>query len=87
MTESQRRALEIVRDNPGIRPGDFAKKMWPDKKTGPQGGGRYLGKLAKQGWLGYKDNWGVREGYFLLRAGKDALGIPRPKIIGRGPRP
>lgn len=32
LSKAQRRALEILRDNPGIAPRAFAKKMWPDSE-------------------------------------------------------
>lgn len=60
LTASQRRALEIVRDNPGIAPREFAVKMWPDSmgherhhKCGPHGstkGG--MMNMAGGGYLG-----------------------------------
>jgi len=60
MTESQQRALAIVRDYGPIRPREFAKKMWPDAeahhhhtKCGPKGvsyGGGM--NLAGGGYLG-----------------------------------
>lgn len=30
LTDSRRRALLVVRDAPGIRPEEFARRMWPD---------------------------------------------------------
>ena len=51
-TPSVLKALRVVADNPGIRPREFAKAMWPDSpgwersaRSGPngshQGGGMY----------------------------------------------
>ena len=60
LTDSQRRALEILRDNPGIRPREFGERMWPDSdcwqhrsKCGSRGvtvGGGM--NLAAGGYLG-----------------------------------
>lgn len=66
MTPFQKKALETLRDHPGITAGKFAEKMWPDNlmhvrisngghgaqsgKAGWLCGGSYLGKLRKKGW-------------------------------------
>jgi hypothetical protein len=53
MSPARLRALRIIADEPGIRPREFAKKMWPDSdgwkrhsRSGPKGahrgGGMYL---------------------------------------------
>lgn len=56
------KGLQIIADHPGIRPREFAKKMWPDSpgwkrhsRSGPngahQGGGMYLTGGAFMGRL------------------------------------
>lgn len=60
LTEAQRKALEIIRQHPSIRPADFAERMWPDSdghqryhKCGPKGvtrGGMMA--VAAGGFLG-----------------------------------
>jgi len=79
LTPKQKRALEIIRKNPGIRPREFAKLMWPDSprwrnmaKCGygvHQGGGMYLaaggfmGKLNKLGLIHLKGEMGLEKYY------------------------
>ena len=89
LTEPQRRALEIIRDEPGLRPARFAEKMWPDspgwrtrRKCGGygvhQGGGMYVAAgqyLGKLRGRGLIETWS-RDGTSearLTRAGHQAL--------------
>ena len=74
LTASQRRALEIIRDNPRIKPRAFAELMWPDSPCWNKrarcgaygtsvGGGMATaagGYLGKLRKLGYLDTWGSR---------------------------
>lgn len=67
LTHSQRRALEIVQENPGIRPREFAKGMWPDSpgwkrsaKCGPNGAHRGGGMYTAGGaYLGKLEGLGL----------------------------
>lgn len=77
LTVSERRGLEVVRDNPRIRPGRFARKMWPDSPCWDQhypvrggvvmgggmfrAGGSYLGRLRAKGLLIRSDRHGAFE--------------------------
>lgn len=79
MTESQARGVEIVMNHSGIKPREFARKMWPDSdgwstmtncgygvsKGGGMNlaGGGYLGKLARKGWVR------SRNGYYVTSKG------------------
>lgn len=66
MTEKQAKALNIIKDNPGIRAREFSEKMWPDgphrrSKNGGNGSqvgkgmwlcaGSYFAKLRKDGLI------------------------------------
>jgi len=62
LTITQRKALQIIRDDPGVRPREFARAMWPDSpgwkrfvQCGPkgshQGGGMYRAGGAYMGKL------------------------------------
>lgn len=90
LTPTRRRALEIVRDNPGIRPQEFSKKLWPGHpghrrhtKCGPKGttyGGGM--RLAAGGYLGklvhaglLKYGVGQDDGFHLSAKGQEALEI------------
>lgn len=69
LTPTQKKALIIVRDTPGIVAAQIAKKLWPDSSmhtsSKNQGngacygkaawlcGGSYMGKLSKKGWVRY----------------------------------
>ena len=70
ITETTRRALEIIRSHRITAPRQFARFMWPDNpgwsrttRAGVRGGGMalagggYLGKLRKRGLItgGYND--------------------------------
>jgi len=73
LTEAQRKALEIVRDNGPIIPSFFARLMWPESPSWKRysnvgrgatcgvgvvrGAGGYLGRLYRRGW--------VRQTYYL----------------------
>lgn len=89
LTEARRRALEIVRDHPGISASNFAARMWPDsegwqhrRKCGGygvhNGGGMYV---AAGQYLGKLRKIGlVRRDYakqppetFLTPSGRSAL--------------
>ena len=79
ITESQRKALEIIKHHPGIAPREFAAFMWPDSdghrrhtKCGhgvTRGGGMnlagggYLGKLTRKGLI-YRSSSASRVGQF-----------------------
>ena len=65
LTDPQRKALTIVRDNPGITAGFFATLMWPDS-----GGWE---KRSKAG------NYGTRSGAGMPRAGGSYLAVLRSK--------
>ena len=89
LTPAQRRALEIVRDNPDIRPRIFANLMWPDSeghrhhtKCGPRGSTRGGGmRLSAGGYLGKLSRAGLLvytghkygSAYVISRAGEEAL--------------
>lgn len=60
LTAPQRRALEILRDNPGITPRGFSEKMWPDSE-----GHRRLGSCGPNG---------VTRGIGMWKAGGSYLG-------------
>ncbi len=85
ITEKQRQALQILKENPGISAGDFAEKMWPENpmhrehsnggngcqpgKAGWLCGGSYLGKLIKKG-LAKKGPYHIKErGFYISRLG------------------
>lgn len=88
MTPSLRRGLEIIRDNPGLRPARFAELMWPNSpgwdrvvKCGHgshRGGGMYqaggglLGKYSRAGYVILDRN----RGYSLSSAGRKVLEQP-----------
>lgn len=52
LTPFRRKALEVIRDNPGITAGDLALQLWPDAnmhhRVSNQGHGACHGKAA---WL------------------------------------
>lgn len=52
LTPFKKRALEIIRDDPGIDAGSFARKMWPEslmhRRVSNQGNGACRGKAS---WL------------------------------------
>ena len=89
LTPARRKALEIIRDHPGIRPRGFAEKMWPDSeawshhtKCGPNGVTRGGGMpLAAGGFLGklrhaglvWNDLRNYNNDYHLTEKGKEAL--------------
>ncbi|HEX5704922.1 MAG TPA: hypothetical protein VFX97_17120 [Pyrinomonadaceae bacterium] len=88
LTNSQRRALEIVRDHPGIAPREFAEFMWPDSDGHSNltncgrgvtrgggmnlAGGGYLGKLCRKG-LVYRSPQRGSFGYCVSSEGSKAL--------------
>jgi len=89
MTPKQKMALEIIRDNPGIYPREFAKKMWPDSdghdrhhNCGPKGvtrGG--MMNMAGGGYIGRLVKAGLvirhygkhQNGVYLTKEGVEAL--------------
>lgn len=84
ITDTTYRALCILRDNPGIRPREFSKKMWPDSlghqnhtPAGPHGVTRGGGMwLAAGGYLGKLAHRGLTRGYenhYLAAEGKAAI--------------
>jgi len=88
ITKAQRRALEIVRDRPGIAPREFAQAMWPNSKGHEHhhkcghgsskggmmnmAGGGYLGKLVRAGLL---ERSYARHGsvFYLTKEGQEEL--------------
>jgi hypothetical protein len=92
LTSARRKALEILRDHPGIRPRGFAEKMWPDSegwshstKCGPHGVTRGGGMPQAAGsYLGKLRKDGLvrldlsqfNNDYYLTEKGKHALGGP-----------
>lgn len=89
LTPARRRALEILRDYPGIRPLGFAEKMWPDSEgwshltsCGPKGVTRGGGMPQAAGsYLGKLRKDGLvrnnvsdfNNDYYLTEKGKQAL--------------
>lgn len=85
LTPTQRKALEIIRDNNIVYAKQFGLFMWPDnprwltmsKSKGIKGcgmqllSGGYLGKLAKKGLIGGTGN-GDRS-YYLTKLGREML--------------
>lgn len=87
LTDTERKALQIVRDHPGISASYFAELMWPDShmhsKVSNQGhgatrgkaawlcGGSYLGKLRKKEWV--TPDYASGHGYRLSSAGAAIL--------------
>jgi hypothetical protein len=78
LTETQKRALTIIRDCPGIGAREFFKRMWPDsphakgRGTGAQkAGGSYVGKLVKLGWVKRLGQYCTE--YYLTEEGKKVL--------------
>ena len=68
VTETTKRALEIIRDHHITMPHQFARFMWPDNpawsrttKAGVRGGGM---NLAGGGYLGKLRKWGLITGGF-----------------------
>ena len=67
LTEARKKALEIVRDNPGIAPREFAALMWPDSEgwkhshgCGPNGSHRGGGMYKTGGsYLGKLYKYGL----------------------------
>ncbi len=75
LTNELRRALEIIRDNPGrLSPGTFAYKMWPDSE-----GWSKLTKISNRN--------GVRHGAMMPMLGGSYLQKLRNKglVVGRPP--
>lgn len=79
LTPARRRALEIVRDHPGIGPTPFARLMWPDSKGHTTRSHRHATPAGGALGAGIK----MRAGVFLGRLTRDGLISARPLSHGR----
>lgn len=81
LTEFQKKALTIIRDNSGIGTYSLARKLWPGNnfKRPWLVVGAQVGKLVNRGWVwreymkGYNDRSYFR-GYVITTAGRKILG-------------
>jgi hypothetical protein len=73
LTPARRRALQIVRDHPGVGPTPFASFMWPESKGHKTRSRRHATPAGGAVGAGIKMTAGV----FLGRLGRDGLITPR----------
>lgn len=90
LTKPQTRALRILCDHGPLRPGQFARRMWPDSpgwrrtRMMPMCGGAYLAKLGYRGWARPQSTWSLRDGarysgHVLTPKGRELANDFRPK--------
>lgn len=87
LTETERRAMRIIRNNPHIEGGGrFFRAMWPEKRTSFYGAANFLlGRLYERGLVSRRHHGGMSSGdkgcniYWLSEKGEIAISLEKSR--------